>query len=245
MSTERIAVMKFSALGDIAATLPMLRRMDSSPTIITSPLGHAFLKDELSDFLIFPNKTVRSHIDIIRKVRKHRFTDLINLQGNDRSKLFGLSMTIFSETKYHNGYSLDDEELSPLVKKLRQEIQAHTVFKQRACDFIVLNTGSSIKWSAKRLPTWKWIEFAKILHERFGCGFRLTGSADEFEYVDSIAKQIPFETEVLAGKTDFPELKALLKDAHLTISTDSAAIHFRSRGTPTIGILDLRPLRRS
>ena len=47
MSTERIAVMKFSALGDIAATLPMLRRMDSSPTIITSPLGHAFLKDEL------------------------------------------------------------------------------------------------------------------------------------------------------------------------------------------------------
>ena len=36
---QPIAVIKLSALGDIASTLPYIRAMDPTPCIITSPIG--------------------------------------------------------------------------------------------------------------------------------------------------------------------------------------------------------------
>jgi len=48
-----LAVIKFSALGDIAESLPVLRAFKQTPTIITSPLGKALLQDEFDDFMYF------------------------------------------------------------------------------------------------------------------------------------------------------------------------------------------------
>jgi ADP-heptose:LPS heptosyltransferase len=239
MPTSNTAVMKFSALGDIAAILPFLRQMSPPPCIITSPLGKAFLEDEFTSFIVMPDKTVKSHLRLIRDVRSRGFQDIIDLQGNDRSRFLSKAFVLANKAQSHNGFNKNYkyQPFSPMAQKISQDAQAAQVFQPKPRDYIVLNAGSSAKWSAKRPPLWKWQEFAIILDERFNLPFKMTGSKDEIEYISNIAEQLPFEAEIVAGKTTLSELKSLLSNAFLTVSTDSAAMHISAvEGTPTIGI---------
>ena len=239
MSKRNIAVMKFSALGDIAAYLPFMRSLDPNTYIITSPLGRSFLEDEFSNFLVLEEKLIKSHIKLIFEIRKHNFHDIIDLQGNDRCRLLSKLCRIASHTITHNGYDSNSryQPFSSLVQEISNKANATRYYQPKPKEFIILNTGSSAKWSAKRPPAWKWKEFATILNQRFSLPFKLTGSKDEIDYVMSIAAELPFETEVVAGKTSLIELKVLCRNAFLTVSTDSAAMHISAaEGTPTIGI---------
>lgn len=239
MSKRNIAVMKFSALGDIAACLQFIRSLDPNTYIITSPLGRSFLEDEFSNFLVLEDKSIKSHIKLISEIRKHDFHDIIDLQGNDRCRLLSKLCRIASPTITHNGYDPNSkyQPFSSLVQEISNKVNATRHYQPKPREYIILNTGSSAKWSAKRLPGWKWKEFANILDQRFGLPFKLTGSEFEIDYVMSIAAVLPFETEVVAGKTSLIELKVLCRNAFLTVSTDSAAMHISAaEGTPTIGI---------
>jgi len=230
-----MAVMRFSALGDIANMLPVFRVMNPQPCVITSPLGQAFLKDEFSDFLVLPDKTVVSHFRLIRDIRRRRFSDILDFQGNDRSRFF----TACSGSTVHNGYNPNarGRPYSPLVSQLQEEAQKSLVFSRKPRNYIILNTGSSAKWPSKRLPVAKWIEFARVLNERFGLPLKLTGSEDEVDYVTSVARELPGDIEVLAGKTSLVGLKQVIREAFLTVSTDSAAIHISAvERTPIVGI---------
>jgi ADP-heptose:LPS heptosyltransferase len=239
MPTPNIAVMKFSALGDIAAILPFLRQMSPPPCIVTSPLGKAFLEDEFTSFIVMPDKTVKSHLRLIRDVRSRGFQDIIDLQGNDRSRFLSKAFVLANKAQSHNGFNKNYkyQPFSPMAQKISQDAQAAQVFQPKPRDYIVLNAGSSAKWSAKRPPPWKWQEFATILDKRFNLPFKLTGSEEEIEYISNIAEQLSFDAEIVAGKTTLSELKSLLRNAFLTVSTDSAAMHISAvEGTPTIGI---------
>jgi ADP-heptose:LPS heptosyltransferase len=229
------AAMRFSALGDIACLLPLLRVMEPQPCIITSPLGKAFLKDEFSDFLVMPNKSAVSHLRLIRDIRRRKFSDLIDFQGNDRARFF----SAFSGCFVHNGCDPAERHrpFSQLVKQLQQEARERMVFERKPESYIILNTGSSAKWASKRLPVTKWVEFARLLNERYALPLKLTGSADEVDYVSTIAKELPGDIEVMAGKTSLTELKKVIRGAFLTVSTDSAAIHISAvEKTPVIGL---------
>ena len=110
-------------------------------------------------------------------------------------------------------------------------------FAPKPRDYIVLNVGSSAAWLSKRLPDAKWREIGALLHERFGLPFVFTGSADEREYVAGIARRLPGRAENRAGQTSIQQLKHLLADAYLTVSTDSAAMQISAAmKTPTIGL---------
>ena len=233
-TASSLAVMKFSALGDIAIQLPFLRAISQPLCIITSPIGKAFLEDEFSDFIVLRNKSAGSLIRIIHEIRKRRFSDLIDLQGNDRSRL----ITFISGSKVHNGYDpYRKPPYSELAREIWAKVKAEEVFAGKPRSYVVFNPGSSAKWSAKRPPVWKWVEFAKIINTRYSLPIKLTGSAEELDYVNTIADALPGEVEVMAGKTSLPELKRLLADAFLTVSTDSAALHISAvQGTPTIGL---------
>lgn len=230
------ALMKFSALGDIAMKLPFIRTVEQPACIITSPLGKAFLQDEFSDFIVLKDKSIGSHIRLIREIRKRRFSDFIDLQGNDRCRF--ISKCSAAKT-IHNGYDVKSpyRPYSDLVRSIEARIDIRPQAGNKERTYIVFNTGSSAKWAAKRPPAEKWIEFAEIVNARFGLPIKMTGSAEEREYVDSIARQLPGTIEVVAGETSLSELKQLLSQAFLTVSTDSAALHISAvQGTPTIGI---------
>lgn len=231
-----IALMKFSALGDIAMKLPFMRTVEKPVCIITSPVGHAFLKDEFSDFIVLKDKSIGSHIKLIREIRRCRFSDLIDLQGNDRARFISACS---GARQVHNGYDVNSpyRPYSGMASEIDTKAAEELGFIAKPRNFIVFNTGSSAKWAAKRPPAEKWREFADLVNARFGLPIKLTGSADEIDYVNTIAEALPGDIEVVAGKTNLVELKTLLADAFLVISTDSAALHIAAvQGTPTIGI---------
>lgn len=239
MNSKRTAVMKFSALGDIARTLPFLRELGPETCIITSPLGKAFLEDEFSDFIVLPQKSLISQYRLIQEIRKRKLEHLIDLQGNDRCRFLTKIVEHSSRTQIHNGYDIKSKHrsFSELASSIWNSAQQKQAFEPKPRDYIVLNTGSSTKWVAKRPPARKWQEFASTLTETYGLPFKLTGSADELDFVNSIAEKLPGKVEVLAGQTSLAELKPVLKNAFCVVSTDSAAMHIAAaEKTPVIGI---------
>lgn len=229
------AALKFSALGDIASTVPYLRAMEPTPCIITSPLGKAYLQDEFSDFIVLDKTSFKSHINAILEVRRRKFTDIVDFQGNKRCRLIGIT----SGSRVQDGVThfVHRTPPPPYVARIIDRAFEQMECKPKQLTHIIFNAGSSPRWTSKRLPIPKWCEFAGILHERFGLPIKLVGSAEERPYIQTIADELPGEVENLAGKTGFPELKKVIREATLTLSTDSAALHIsKSEGTPTIGL---------
>ncbi len=232
------AVIRFSALGDLAAALPVLRAFRRKPVIVTSTLGHAFLKDEFDDFLVLPDKRVRSMLRLAWEMRRRHFHQVVDLQNNDRSRILRRlsGAKVFDNRQISlNKPATDIFRGIAAPSGLLGEIDM--IFEPRSSDYIVLNCGSSAKWACKRLPVERWQYIARQLLERFGVRFVLTGDASEREYVQALASQLEGQTEVLAGKTSLGELKQVLSGALLTVSTDSAAMHISAvQKTPTIGL---------
>ncbi|MGE4490585.1 MAG: glycosyltransferase family 9 protein [Kiritimatiellales bacterium] len=235
----KTAVIRFSALGDIAYTIPFLRALKTRPIFITTAMGRELLKDELDEFLILKSKRLPDVWSLVRQIRKQRFDVLIDLQNNDRS--WAMDSLSGARQKFTNkgmprGVPTFDNMMRILTPSgLLGELD--TRFEPKPRNYIVLNTGSSAKWASKRLPDHKWQEFAMILIDRYNLPFVLTGSPDETDYVSALAKNLPGEIRNMAGKTSLQELKHLLGGAFLTVSTDSAAMHISAAmKTPTIGL---------
>jgi ADP-heptose:LPS heptosyltransferase len=235
----KTAVIKFSALGDIACAMPFLRAIKVKPAIITTPMGQELLKDEFDDFLILKSRKLSDVLALTSQIRKRRFDILIDMQNNDRSRAIDTLSGIkrkFTNRGMPRGIPAYDNALRILDPSgLFGEID--TRFEPKPRDYIVLNTGSSAKWVSKRLPDHKWQEFAAILQARYQLPLILTGSPPEVNYVTELAEKLPGEIRNLAGKTSLQDLKKTLKNAFLTVSTDSAAMHISAAmKTPTIGL---------
>lgn len=237
----KIGIIRFSALGDIAASLPVLRALKHTPIIITSPVGYELLKDEFDKFIILNKKSFLDIVKLIISIRNENFTYLIDLQTNDRSKL----ISFFSNAKHIlNNINVNKQQqvtkiFYDITKQSSDDIikELDTSFYKKEKKYIVLNCGSSPKWISKRLPNEKWKEISELLYYRFQLPFYLTGDASEVKYIQEIAQYIKGEKVIIAGKTTIQELKHILSNAFLTVSTDSAPMHISAvQRTPTIGL---------
>ena len=234
-----VGIMRFSALGDVAITLPLLRAMKSPPVIITSPMGRALLADEFDDFILLPSKRVPDVLRLISQLRRRKLDLLVDFQNNDRSRVIRL----LAGTRYCYIGKTENIHLSA-YERCHRCLDAtgylnpiDLQFRPKPRNYIVLNTGSSPRWHSKRLPHTKWLEIASVLRERFNLPLILTGSQEETEYVAQIATLVGQPAENRAGQTSLLELKQLLAEAFLVVTTDSAALHIAAAvKTPTIGI---------
>ncbi len=235
----KTAVICFSALGDIAYTLPFLRALAPRPVIITTAIGRELLQDEFDEFLILKSKRPADTVTLITQIRHHRLDVLMDLQNNDRSWIID-SLSGAKQKFTNKGMSRGVPNYNNMMRILEptgQLGELDTHFEPKPREYIVLNTGSSEKWKSKRLPDYKWQEFARLLLERYNLPFVLTGSPDEANYVTALTKKLSGETRNIAGKTSLQELKGIVDGAFLTISTDSAAMHLSAAmKTPTIGL---------
>ena len=234
----KTAVIRFSALGDIAYTMPFLHALKVRPLIITTAMGRELLKDEFDEFLLLKGKRLADVLALVAQIRKQRFDVLIDLQNNDRS--WAIDSLSGAKKKFTNkGMPRGVPTLDNMMRILRPTGmlgELDTAFERKPREYIVLNTGSSEAWKSKRLPDHKWQEFAALL-KRYNLPFVLTGSPDEADYVTALAGKLPGEVRNMAGKTSLQELKKLLREAFLTVSTDSAAMHISAAmKTPTIGL---------
>ncbi|BCD67522.1 glycosyltransferase family 9 protein [Nitratiruptor sp. YY09-18] len=232
----KFGIYRFSALGDIAASIPVFKAFEQKPTILTSPMGYELLKDEFEDIIILKSKNIIDVLQFIYRLKKEHLGLFIDLQNNDRSRF----IRSFFKNIDNKGVDFDQSVtyiFYDIAKKSRLVGELDVNFTKKERSYIVLNVGSSPKWISKRLPFHKWHEFSEILYERFGLEFVLTGDKNEQEYVEELSRHIVGKKEVVAGKTNLQELKNILKNAYLTVSTDSAPMHISAvYKTPTIGL---------
>lgn len=252
---KTLCLLKFSALGDLAQLEPFLPTLSKhyEITLFTSPIGYAYYKSSahIRHFIILPSKRL---FDILKTIPKyiHRFDYFVDLQGNDRSKF----LSFFAMTQCYSNYqenfeiaTLTDDLAPYIVKNSMYHLDLYSIlaslnisfsflpYTPKPKEYIVLNCGSSPKWISKRLPLTKWKEIATLLYDTFQLPFVLTGDASERAYIEEIAQYIGKECQVVAGTTTLQELRETLKNAFLTVSTDSASMHISAViGTPTIGI---------
>jgi len=232
----KFGVYRFSALGDIASSIPVLKSFNKKPIVLTSSVGYELLKDEFEEIVVLKSKNILDVVKFIYRLKKEKIELFIDLQNNDRSRF------IRSFFKYvdNSGVSFNKSVtyiFYDIVKKSGMVGKLDTNFEKKEKSYIVLNAGSSQKWVSKRLPFYKWREFSKILQEHFGLEFILTGDKSEVDYVKELSKYIVGKQEIVAGKTDLQDLKKILKNAYLTVSTDSAPMHISAvYKTPTIGL---------
>lgn len=252
---KKLCLLKFSALGDLAQIEPFLPSLakEYEITLFTSPLGYEYYKTSpyLADFIVLKSKKIHHLLATIPKFW-NQFDYFVDMQGNDRSKF----LSYFTKAKRISNYS-KNFKIATLPDALKPYLSENSVyhidiysilaqlnisfeflpFRPKEKTYIVLNCGSSPKWISKRLPIHKWQEIANVLYEKFQLPFILTGEKAECAYIEEIANTITYPNKVLAGKTTLLELKEVLVNAFLIISTDSASLHIASvQKTPSIGI---------
>ena len=252
---KQLCLLKFSALGDLAQIEPFLPSLAQAfnITFLTSSLGYEYYKDSphIAHFIVLKSKKLKHLLETIPQYCA-KFDYFVDLQGNDRSKflsLFSFTKRLGNYTKAFKLATIPD----PLKPYILEQSVYHldlfsilsqlpvtfefTPFEKKERSYIVLNCGSSPKWISKRLPIEKWKEIAHVLYEKFHLPFVLTGEKAEYDYIETIANAISYPNEIYAGKTTIVELKELLANAFLTVSTDSASLHISSvQRTPSIGI---------
>ena len=82
-------------------------------------------------------------------------------------------------------------------------------------------------WETKRFPEIKWVEFLNSLPAELP--IMLLGSKNDEELCNNlIRKSVHKHIENLAGKLSFLQTAALLKDAHMSFTNDSAPQHLAS-----------------
>ncbi len=90
---------------------------------------------------------------------------------------------------------------------------------------------------AKRWPIPHWAKLADLLMEELGATVVLTGAASDAEIVDAVVGRMRKQPINLVGKTNVPQLAALLERCDLVISGDSGPLHIAGAvGTPVIAI---------
>lgn len=252
---KTLCLMKFSALGDLVQLEPFLPSLSEhfEITLFTSPLGYAYFETSpyIKNFIILPSKKLKDILFSIPHFVK-KFDIFIDLQGNDRSKFLSLFALTEAYSNYHKNFtiaSLSYDMQTYIKKDSMYHLDLFSIlsmlnisfsfssFRAKPKNYIVLNCGSSPKWISKRLPEAKWKEIAQTLYDFYKLPFILTGDTSEYTYCDTIGRIIAVPFTNMAGKTTLFELKTLLNNAFLVVSTDSASMHIAAIcGTPTIGV---------
>ncbi|MEJ2092284.1 MAG: lipopolysaccharide heptosyltransferase I [Syntrophobacterales bacterium] len=99
----------------------------------------------------------------------------------------------------------------------------------------VLHPGA--RWSTKLWPTAHWARLCDWLAREKGCQVVITGSPRDRELVEEIVAQAEMPLLNLTGRTSLAELTAVLRQAHLAVTTDTGPMHLAAAlGTPVVAL---------
>jgi len=103
-------------------------------------------------------------------------------------------------------------------------------------DFLVIvNTGGN--WDLKRWPKEKFALLMRQLKERYNAKVIIPGAPGDLNLAREIAALSKSDPVILAGRTTWRQLAALMERAQLVISADSGPMHLASAvGTDVIGL---------
>jgi heptosyltransferase-2 len=189
---------------------------------------------------------------ILKSVRKEKYDYLINLQRFATTGLF----TLFSGAKYKAGFKKNpfsfafSYRVNHYVQHGKHEVERNQLLISQITDsyfskprlyppaqlfenvaklkedrYICISPASV--WFTKQFPPEKWIEFIGQLKKDIRV--YLLGAPNDIDLCDEIIRETKKDNIVnLAGKLNLLESAALMKDAEMNYSNDSAPLHLAS-----------------
>jgi heptosyltransferase II len=212
--------------------------------------GHPFLHE----LIVWQKKSDKySHLfRLLKKIRHSRYDLVVNIQ---RFAATGF-LAAFSNAKETTGFSKNPFSFL-FTKRIVHEISPGVHEVARNLKLIAPYTGDSFAgprlypsasdqaktaqyktgayytispaslWYTKQYPVEKWIEFMGYIDEK--TKVYLLGSGQDTELCDRIIRESGHKnTMPLAGKLTFLESAALMKDARMNFTNDSAPMHLAS-----------------
>jgi len=212
--------------------------------------SHPFLNNVMS--WNKANRKKRNYLWILSDIRKDHYDAVINIQ---RFALTGI-LTAFSGAKIRIGFSKNpfshfftsrikheiggnmhevDRNLK-LIEKLTDSTQARPKlypseqdFKRvsgyKSHDHYTISPGSL--WFTKKYPLHKWVEFLSRIDK--DSNVILLGSKEDHEMCDTIIQLSGHKNVInLSGHLSFLESAALMRDAKMNFTNDSAPMHLAS-----------------
>jgi ADP-heptose:LPS heptosyltransferase len=143
---------------------------------------------------------------------------------------------------YCGSFNLSKPYLSPSPKEAIQK--AETLLRKKNKHSVALSLrGDNIKGNQKIYPKQFCLEFIKKLSKETGFDFYFVGTADFYNYAESVRKELNALNIVnLCSKTSLLELKALFEKMDLVISVDTGAIHLAAAANAKIiGLFGANP----
>ena len=221
--------------------------------------GHPFI----NHLYIWDKKAnkYKTLLKILKKVRKENYLYLINLQRflstgvftalSGAGKKFGFAKNPLSfsfDKKFTHDIDNGKHEIERnhlMIKAITDKDQAmprlyplekhyNKVSRYQKVPFVCISPASV--WFTKQFPAEKWLELIKILESKYK--IYLLGGPDDKEICEDIrVKAENPKTFNLAGKLNLLESAALMKDAVMNYSNDSAPLHLASSmNAPVTGV---------
>jgi lipopolysaccharide heptosyltransferase II len=139
------------------------------------------------------------------------------------------------------GGTVDGEQREPKLtvsEQAREEVKALLAgYGVQEGDLLIAAHAGATNGLAKRWPVAHWAKLADLLIEEPGVKVVLTGAASDAEIVDAVVSRMHKQPVNLVGKTNVPQLLALLERCDLVISGDSGPLHIAGAvGTPVVAL---------
>ena len=239
---KKILVVTLSNLGDVVLTLPVFQALvEAYPAaaldVVVGPGGKDVFEGDvrLRRVMVHHKKaSLADKIRFIREVRRERYDILIDLRRSP--------IGFFGGAKIQNSYFTGGQKIKHRALKhfsalrgIVDSFPAQGFLRVPASEKIStlgLNDGPRLVVAAvgSKSDTKKWPEesYARLLDRlAINDGFRvvLVGDKNDASSAAKVAALMKAETIDLAGQTNFAELCAVLKNAALLVTNDSAPLH--------------------
>lgn len=218
----------------------------------------------LLTFIPFVNKLIRRKIEVlidlevysnfstlvsVLSMSKNRLGFYINSKhyrlGNYTHMMYYNTRSAISETYLQFARLLNCSDIKSKLYNLSNNIALADIAQKlninlQSQNYILINPNASDLRVERQWPRAKFIDFINKLIEEFPSkNILLVGSKGEASYVEGIIKDSNASDSILsiAGKTNIPELIAIIQHAKLLITNDTGPMHIAfSVETPTIAL---------
>lgn len=256
----RFLIIQTAFLGDVILCTPIIGALkqkypNAKIDIIVKKGNESLLKNNphLDTIITFDkSKKIKNLISIIRKIRKNKYNEVINLQrftsagiitlfsgakrkiGFDKnwfSSMYNITKPHMMKTGIHEvnrnlslieHHQINLENNRPQLFPSKEDYNKVKDLKHQTYFCIA----PASVWQTKQLPTEKWIELIKILATK-GEVYAL-GAPSDFELINDLNKEVKLVVKNLAGKLSLLQSAALMQDAAMNFVNDSGPLHLAS-----------------
>lgn len=260
MSRERVLILRLSALGDVAMTLPVIYSVarhypDVEFTLLTRPFFRRLFVDAPSNlsFEEFKDTSFRGLLQTVKQLRRARFTAVADLHDMLRTRLIRSSVGADRVETVNKARRLRREltagksrEFQPSYIERYREVfarlgfNAELTFRSLFSDSQTPRAGIGIapfaRYATKTYPPEQMEEVARILTERGHDVYLFGARGPEAEQLRAWASRNP-RLKVLAGTLSIEEELRAISRLQVMISMDSANMHLASLvATPVVSV---------